>query len=486
MLGTGIAQLRYATSLLFGVRFAPWSLEKLVDAARKTREEFGSIGNEREVLHGPTLDEQTRRDMQQRRLLSAARRAGRETTYYGHVFRTLGLDPSRLRASDLASLPTTPKSALREDPDAFVRHSQKPVFRTTTTGTTGRPTAVSFSVDELRVYSALGAISLLAQGQVGPEDIVQISTSARATLGNTCFAGACAQAGGHVYLAGLIEPRQALALLAEKRRLPGRKDRTSVMTTYPSYLGRLVEVGLHRGYTPADFGLERVMVGGEIVTTALKTRAERLFGPVQFVEGFGMTEIWPLGGDVCEVGHLHFEPSRGLIEVLDPDSGDAVPPGAVGNLVATPFPPYRQTTPVLRFDTEDMVRQLEPGLSCRWRDLPATSNILGKRRLAIRHRGGWTTQRDVLEALETLDIIPLPARCALRASGPGVMVEVLARETSSAARAVIGDGLQAAGIPVEDLRVVDSGAALRDALPLRADLQELSFPAPEAVTAAVV
>jgi phenylacetate-coenzyme A ligase PaaK-like adenylate-forming protein len=122
------------------------------------------------------------------------------------------------------------------------------------------------------------------------EDIVQISTSARAALGNRCFAGACARVGAQWYLAGLVEPEQALALLTEKHTVAGKKPRTSVLNVYPSYLGQLVECGLRLGYGPADFGLERIMVGGEAVTEGLKARYRELFGPVTFVEGYAMTE----------------------------------------------------------------------------------------------------------------------------------------------------------------------------------------------------
>jgi acyl-CoA synthetase (AMP-forming)/AMP-acid ligase II len=320
----------------------------------------------------------------------------------------------------------------------------------------------------------------MMQGHVGPEDIVQLSSSARATLGNTCFAGACAQTGAQLYLSGLVEPQQSLALLSEERHLPGRKSRTSVLNVYPSYLGQLVEAGLELGYRPSDFGLERIMVGGEIVTAGLRCRAQQLFEPVQFIEGFGMTEIWPLGGDRCAAGHLHFEPSRGMVEVLDPDNGGVVEPGAIGTLVGTPFPPYRETTPVLRFDTEDLVQQIEGPLDCRWRDLPSTSNILGKRRLAVRHADGWTTPRDVLEALEALEVVPLPAHCALRANGSGVIVEVFVRDLGPTARSAIGDSLEEHGVPLRELRLVDHPGDLHSPLPLRGDLRELSFAPPEA------
>ena len=62
----------------------------------------------------------------------------------------------------------------------------------------------------------------------------------------------------------------------------------------------LSSCGLGLGYRPADFGLERIMVGGELVTEGLKTRCQQLVGPVVFDEGFGMTEVWPFGGTQCE------------------------------------------------------------------------------------------------------------------------------------------------------------------------------------------
>jgi phenylacetate-coenzyme A ligase PaaK-like adenylate-forming protein len=112
------------------------------------------------------------------------------------------------------------------------------------------------------VYFALGAIAANFSGEITEEDIVQISTTARGTLGNVCLAGACAHLGAITYLVGVVEPIHSLALLAEKRRLPGKKPGTSILYTYPSYLGQLVEQGIAMGYRPADFVLERIIVGG--------------------------------------------------------------------------------------------------------------------------------------------------------------------------------------------------------------------------------
>jgi phenylacetate-coenzyme A ligase PaaK-like adenylate-forming protein len=404
MLGTGLAQLRFAASLIFGFPFSTWALDKLVDAALRTRAEFGGLGKDAaELTGGPALDDETRREFQVRRFGSQLRRASRETAYYGSRLRDFGVDLDHVRFEDIARLPTTPKSALRDDPDAFVRRAARPVLQAMTTGTTGRPTCVHFSARELQVMVALSALGFLYEGTLEPDDIVHIGTSGRAVLGNLGLAGACARIGASTYLAGVIDPADALAMLSERRALPGKKHRTSVLSVYPSYLGQLVETGLRLGYGPHDFGLEQVLVGGEVVTNGLETRARRIFGDVAFRENYALTETLPFGGTECEQRHLHFEPSHGLAEVRDPRTGAPAAPDAHGTLVLTPFPPFRETTLLLRYDTEDLVRSVPGPLSCRLRQLPATGRVDGKLKLALQHEDGWVTPRQLLEALERRD-----------------------------------------------------------------------------------
>ncbi|HEY3231366.1 MAG TPA: AMP-binding protein [Roseiflexaceae bacterium] len=479
MLETVAAHLRFAASMVFGLPFSARSLDRLVDALLATQGEFGTIGSEgAELLGGPALDEETRRAIQLRRFRTQAVRGARETPYYGRLFVQLGLDPARLHYDDIQRIPLTPKEALRDAPDAFVRRTAQPCFRTTTTGTTGKPTSVCFSQYELHTFVALEAMHLLLHRQIAPDDIVLISASSRATLGNTCFAGACARIGAQVSLGGLVEPEHTLVLLTEPRRLSGKKSRGSAVSIYPSYLGELVTCGLQMGYRPADFGLERIFTGGEIVTAGLKARSQALFGEVQFTEGYGMTEPWPFGGTLCAEGHLHFDPAHGLLEVLDPATGAVARAGEIGTIVATPFPPFRETTILLRYNTQDVVRPIAEPLTCSLRHLPATTNLLGKQRLAVRHDGGWTFPRDVLEALEAVEAVPLPARCGFWAVPGGVAVEVVTREDTPGIRRTIAQGLEAGGVPVRELYLVEHCSQLRHPLPLRCDLRETSFSQP--------
>jgi phenylacetate-coenzyme A ligase PaaK-like adenylate-forming protein len=391
------------------------------------------------------------------------------------LFRTLKIEPRRLSADEIPLIPPTDKETLRADPDSFVARTAQPCMRALTTGTTGRFTSIHFSDYEVRTIVALSAIGYAMNGQMGPRDIVQIGTSSRAALGNLGLSGASARLGAIAYTAGMIGAGPALELLSEPRRLAGKKPRTSILSAYPSYLGQLVQYGLSNGYRPRDFGLERIFTGGELVTRGLKRRCADLFGPVQFIETYAMTETIPFGATLCSQDHLHFEPSHGLLEVLEIESGKPAAQGAAGTLVATPFMPYRDTTLLLRYDTQDVVRPIAGTMSCEMRWQPATSQLLGKLALAVRHDGGWCFPRDVLEAVETIDAVPLPGRCSLYSMAGGVALEVFAPGCGAAGRGRIADALEERGIPLRRLTLLENPALLRRPLPIRCDLTETCF-----------
>jgi phenylacetate-coenzyme A ligase PaaK-like adenylate-forming protein len=476
MFDTAIAQLRLGLSLGFGVPFHVRSFERVVAAMRDTIEEYGSLGADAAgLLAGPPLDAETRQVMQLKRFRKQARAAAAHTRFYADLFVHSGIDPAHLRFDDIARLPVTPKDALRRDPDAFVSKTSRPALRAMTTGTTGWPTSVYFSNDEIRLIVAVTASHVLLRRFVDPDDIVQVCLSSRAIIALASVMGSCAKIGAPVYLAGLVDPAYVLGLLSERRSLPGKRPQASIMDIYPSHLGEVIEYGLRNGYRPKDFGLRRIIIGGEIVTEGLKARAQKLFGPVSFLENYTATEIVPMGGTQCSAGHLHFEVSGGLMEMMALEGHNTAVSGEVGSIVATPFPPYRQTTILLRYDTEDVARPLTGPLECELRDFPATSCLLGKRRLSVRHDQGWTFPRQIMEALEALDEVPLPARFGFSPVPGGVAVEVVARSTDPGTRRVIGDALEAQSVPLRELHIAEHRSELRHPMPMRCDLHEQTF-----------
>jgi len=111
--------------------------------------------------------------------------------------------------------PYQPKSKTASDTDAGIMGTPVIDPSSNTIYAVARTLRNGNSQYELHAFIALGAISHLIHRQIAPEDIVLISTSARATLGNTCFMGACARLGAQVSMGGLVEPELTLALLAE-------------------------------------------------------------------------------------------------------------------------------------------------------------------------------------------------------------------------------------------------------------------------------
>jgi hypothetical protein len=182
-----------------------------------------------------------------------------------------------------------------------------------------------------------------------------------------------------------------------------------------------------------------------------------------------------MGGTQCSAGHLHFEVSAGLMEMVGLEDRNAVHLGEAGTIVATPFAPYRQTTILLRYDTEDVARPVAGPLDCELREFPATTRLLGKRRLSVRHDDGWTFPRQMMEALEALECVPLPARFGFWPVPGGVAVEVVVRSSDPVTRRAVGEALESQAVPVRKLHIVEDRSELRHPLPMRCDLREQTF-----------
>lgn len=114
-------------------------------------------------------------------------------------------------------------------------------------------------------------------------------------------------------------------------------------------------------------------------------------------------------------------------------------------------------------------------LQCSLRNLPATSNLLGKLPLAVRHADGWIFPREVLEALEADEDVILPARYSVSAAPGGVAVAAVTRRDTAEVRRRLGDRLEEQGVPLAGLTLHDDPRRLRHAIPLRGDLREAMF-----------
>jgi len=475
MLATALSQLRYVTAIVRNGRISVSALHRLIADTVRTRAEFGAIGDEqRELMTAAPLDSDVRALVDSKRLRKTALAAS-TTPYYRELFSYCGLDPNGFTTAQLAALPVTPRKALRTLPDAFLRTESRPVLQARTTGTTGTPASIWLSEYERELISALSALGLLYTYDFDDSDVLHLAICSRASIAVFAMVDACRLIGSGVTVGGLVDPAETLARLAQPVRLPGKRSKPSVLDTYPSYLAALLQTAQDLGYSHADFGLRTILCGGEVLSDALRERAETFFGtPV--ADLYSMTETVPVAATTCEERHLHWSPEQVFVELLDPETLTPAEPGALATLVVTPFTPYRETTLVWRLETGDLVRRLpEPPVQCSLARLPATSRLLGKRQLGTGPAGTMVTTRDVLDVLEAEPGLRLPVRYQLAAVSGGVDLHVLALHDGRRLRGRLEDRIAGAGIAIDRLILHQDTHDMPAPVPVRADLTERSF-----------
>ena len=471
MFETGVRQFRLAMSIVWGRRIDARNIERLIKDALATLEEFGTPGDDvQQLLEGPFADPKARREFQNGALRRTARRLARVSPYYRELFQTAGVNPDEVTVETVGAIPVTRKQALVERGRDFIAEGSSPFLATRTTGTTGAPAEIWLSRYETDVWPAVSALAGLLRGELRPTDCMQINISSRATAAVHENSQVCRLVGARSRVLGLISPSESIDSL-----LQGGDQAPTMLTTYPSYLALLVHEARSRGLGPDDFNLRRVDCGGEVLSTSLARAGQETLG-AEVNDVFGMTEVLPLTGRVCTQGHLHHDLNIGYVEVIDLDSDEPVAPGELGSVAITPYYPYRECMPVLRYDTRDVVRRLpEEPLTCDLAGTPATSRILGKAGSLLRSDGRIVTTRDIVEVLEGLPSAPWPARFSAELAGDTLRLTLTDQVLDGLAVGDVERRFAAAGLAAR----VSNGAAGEDAAralrPLRADLIETTF-----------
>jgi len=473
MFQTGIRQVRMAMSMVWGRPISPGNVERLVADALETLATFGAPGDDvQQLLDGPFSDPAMRDDFQTRGLRRTAKRLARVSPYYRRLFDACGLDPDQLTPARMATVPVTLKRDLVASQADFVADGSRPFVSTRTTGTTGQPAEVWLSRYEIELWPAMAALSGLLRNEISPDDCMQVNISSRATAAVQQNLAVCRLVGARSRMLGVVPPEESLDSL-----LSGGDAAPTLLATYPSYLAELVRAARRRGVGPDDFRLRRIDCGGEVLSSALSAAAYETLGPRLVNDAFGMTEILPVSGRVCEGGHLHHDLNMGFVEVVDFETGVPVGPGQLGTVVITPYYPYRECMPVFRYDTRDIVRTLpDTPLTCELAGVPATSRILGKADHLLRVGGEVVTLRDLVEVLEDLPGQPWPVRFGASVAGDRVQLQLPGAvwAAAGASPTELRRGLAARGVDVDVATVVDyrAGVSIR---PLRADLLETTF-----------
>jgi phenylacetate-CoA ligase len=294
------------------------------------------------------------RALQLTRLKWSLGHAYRQVAPYRSKCERLGVHPEDLKTlADLAHFPFTTKEDLRlHYPFGLLAVPRQQLVRVhASSGTTGKPTVVGYTRDDLATWAQLVARSLFAAG-VRAGDMVHIA------YGYGLFTGGLGAHYGAERLGCTVVPMSGGQTLKQVQLICDLKP-DAIMVT-PSYLQAIAEEFARQGRNFAASSLRVALLGAEPWSEAMRVRLEACAG-LDALDIYGLSEVMGPGvasecletKDGAVIWEDHFYP-----EVVDPLSGAVRPQGAHGELVLTSL--TKQALPVMRYRTRDLTALLPP------------------------------------------------------------------------------------------------------------------------------
>lgn len=299
-----------------------------------------------------TLDELRR--LQLERLQWTVRHAYENVPLYRKKFDEAGVKPEDIQSlDDISKLPFTTKEDLRSTyPFGMFAVPMSEVSRVhASSGTTGRPTVVGYTKDDLDVWATVLARSLYAGG-IRPGMMVHNA------YGYGLFTGGLGAHAGIEKLGATVIPISGGGTARQVQLIQDFKPDAILCT--PSYLLTIADAMEAAGIDPRSTSLKIAVLGAEPWTNEMRLELERRLD-IDAVDIYGLSEVMGPGvGNECvetkdgpHIWEDHFLP-----EVLDSESLEPMPDGEEGELVFTSL--TKQAFPVIRYRTRDLTRLL-PG-----------------------------------------------------------------------------------------------------------------------------
>ncbi|GAA3490952.1 phenylacetate--CoA ligase PaaK [Streptomyces cremeus] len=394
--------------------------------------------------------------LQLERLRSSLRHAYTNVPHYRAAFDKAGLTPEDCRSlADLALFPFTTKADLRENyPFGMFAVPQDEIRRLhASSGTTGRPTVVGYTGNDLSMWADVVARSLRAAG-ARPGHKVHVA------YGYGLFTGGLGAHYGAERLGCTVVPASG-GMTARQVQLI-QDFRPEVIMLTPSYMLTLLDEFERQGVDPRSTSLKVGVFGAEPWTQEMRREIEERFA-IDAVDIYGLSEVIGPGvaqecvetKDGLHIWEDHFYP-----EVVDPVTGEVLPDGAEGELVFTSL--TKEAMPVVRYRTRDLTRLL-PGTARVFRRM---ERITGRSDDLVIVRGVNLFPTQVEEiVLRTPALAPhfqlvltregrmdcLTVRAEARADASGAEREAAARAVTAAVKDGIGVSVRVEVVDPETL-----------------------------------
>lgn len=270
-----------------------------------------------------------------------------EVPFYKKTFSQNNITPDSIKSlDDLRRLPFTTKADLRDYyPLGFLAVPREEIIRIHgSSGTTGRPTFVAYTRNDLDLWTGLVARFLTAGG-LRPEHTVQIA------FGFGLFTGGFGLHYGVERVGAAVLPAASGNTPRQIRLM--RDLQTDVLVCTPSYALNIAEVAHAEGFTPDDLPIKYAHFGGEPWTEDMRLEIEKQLG-VQAFNNYGLSEVIGPGvsGECCMRNGMHFQEDQFIVECLDSETLEPVAPGEQGELVITAV--NKEAMPIIRYRTRDI------------------------------------------------------------------------------------------------------------------------------------
>ena len=294
------------------------------------------------------------RALQLERLQWSVRHAYDNVAHYRASFDAAGVHPDDIKSlEDLAKLPFTTKAELRENyPFKMFAVPREQVVRVhASSGTTGRPTVVGYTRDDLDMWATVMARSIRAAGGRAGHILHN-------AYGYGLFTGGLGAHGGAEKLGCTVVP--VSGGMTERQVQLIRDFEPDIIMVTPSYMLSIIDEMERQGVDPRSTSLKVGIFGAEPWTNDMRHEMEKRLD-MHAVDIYGLSEVIGPGvasecvetKDGLHVWEDHFFP-----EIVDPITLEPVPDGEKGELVFTSL--TKQAMPIIRYRTRDLTRLL-PG-----------------------------------------------------------------------------------------------------------------------------
>ena len=308
--------------------------------------------------------------LQLERLRAGVDRLAKTVPFYKNKLSEAGVTADSIRSlEDLERLPFTTKGDLRDNyPYGLVAVPMKDIIRVhASSGTTGKPTVVAYTRNDVNLWSDLMARTLAAAG-VTQEDIVHNA------YGYGLFTGGLGFHYGAERLGATVIP---VSGGNTKRQLMLMKDLGSTaLCCTPSYSLLISEVAEEESIDIKTLLLRVGLFGAEPWSESMREEIESRLGIVA-LNVYGLSEVIGPGVSIecTEKGGMHIFEDHFIPEIIDPDTGRRLPDGEVGELVFSCV--TKEALPLIRYRTRDRTRLIREKCACG-RTTARMERVLGR------------------------------------------------------------------------------------------------------------